>query len=233
MRRPLLYTIVLVLVARPVFAQQAVFDPAVTAQNVISAVLKEYLISVQRNQHTQLWKMGRRLSVFTDLGKYAPTDPPRWRTHGGDFLFAQVYNDALIFGDPPGAAFLAVSHPVLSAQGLLGRLGQASRRAITSRLATLNLTDAAAIAATNDTGQIRLNGRKKELPAIDALEAHSQPGRWRRYRFSFISAKGECSRRCPRLDASSPRIEPTRYLFRKFVAEREGFELFEPVFLTG
>ena len=41
-----------------------------------------------------------------------------------------------------------------------------------SRLATLNMTDAAAIAATNDTGQLRFNGRKHELPAIDALEAH-------------------------------------------------------------
>ena len=36
----------------------------------------------------------------------------------------------------------------------------------------MNLTDAAAIAATNDTGQLRFNGRKQELPAIDALEAH-------------------------------------------------------------
>ena len=33
-------------------------------------------------------------------------------------------------------------------------------------------TDAAAIAATNDTGQLRFNGRKHELPAIEALEAH-------------------------------------------------------------
>jgi hypothetical protein len=39
-----------------------------------------------------------------------------------------------------------------------------------AQLATVDLTDAAAIAATNDTGQVRFNGRKKELPAIDALE---------------------------------------------------------------
>jgi hypothetical protein len=99
-------------------------------------------------------------------------DPPRWRTHGGDFLYANGYNDALIFGDPSGAAFLAVSHPVVDARTLVDRLTPAARRAFTSRLATLNLTDAAAIAATHDTGQLRFNGRKHELQAIDALEAH-------------------------------------------------------------
>ena len=36
----------------------------------------------------------------------------------------------------------------------------------------MNLADAAAIAAIHDTGQLRFNGRKEELPAIDALEAH-------------------------------------------------------------
>ena len=40
-----------------------------------------------------------------------------------------------------------------------------------SRLATIELADAVAIAAINDTGSLRLNGRKQELPAIDALEA--------------------------------------------------------------
>jgi hypothetical protein len=36
----------------------------------------------------------------------------------------------------------------------------------------VNLAEATAIAATNDTGQLRFNGRKKELPAIDALDAY-------------------------------------------------------------
>ena len=44
------------------------------------------------------------------------SDVPRWRTHGGDFLYANGVNDALNFGDPLGAAYLAVSHPVLNAQ---------------------------------------------------------------------------------------------------------------------
>ena len=153
-------------------AQISVYDPAVTARNAATAAVEEFLLNTERLQHSQLRRMSQRLSLFTSLAKYALQDPPRWRTHGGDFLFAQAYNDALIFGDSAGAAFLAVSHPVADARDLLARLTPAARRVITSRLATLNMTDAAAIAATNDTGQLRFNGRKYELPAIDALEAH-------------------------------------------------------------
>lgn len=171
MRRPILVVVLLLLLAQPMGAQLVIHDPANTARNAISAILKEYLLNTQRDQHSQLRRMAQRLSLLTNLGKYAPLDPPRWRTHGGDFLFAQAYNDALIFGDPAGAAYLAVSHPVVNAQALLGRLSPVARRVITSRLATLNVADAVAIAATNDTGQLRFNGRKQELPAIDALEA--------------------------------------------------------------
>lgn len=153
-------------------AQISVYDPAVTARNTATAVVKEFLLNTERQQHSQLRRMAQRLSLFTNLAKYVLEDPPRWRTHGGDFLYANGYNDALIFGDPSGAAFLAVSHPVVDARTLMDRLTPAARRAFTSRLATLNLSDAAAIAATHDTGQLRFNGRKHELQAIDALEAH-------------------------------------------------------------
>jgi hypothetical protein len=98
-------------------------------------------------------------------------DTPRWRTHGGDFLYASGINDALIFGDPAGSAYLAVTHPVIAARALLGRFTLAAQRAMTSRLATIELADAVAMSAINDTGSLRLNGRKQELPAIDALEA--------------------------------------------------------------
>jgi hypothetical protein len=54
----------------------------------------------------------------------------------------------------------------------VAQLSPAARRGFESRLATVNLTDAAVIAATHDTGQLRLNGRRRELQAIDALERH-------------------------------------------------------------
>jgi hypothetical protein len=172
MRRAILLFVICVAVSANVGAQISVYDPAVTARNSVTAVVKELLLDTERQQHSQLRRMAQRLSLFTNLAKYVLEDPPRWRTHGGDFLYANGYNDALIFGDPAGAAFLAVSQPIVDPRPLLARLSPAARRAFTSRLATLNLTDAAVIAATHDTGQLRFNGRKHELQAIDALEAH-------------------------------------------------------------
>jgi len=172
MRRVLLTFVLVALCAPLASAQLVVTDPAVTFRNSVTAALKEYLLNVQQEQHRKLRRMARRLSMHTNLDKFALPDPPRWRTHGGDFLYSQAYNDALIFGDPNGAAFLELSQPLAGVQGLLNRLDPAARRVLAARLATVNLADATAIAATNDTGQLRYNGRKRELPAIDALEAN-------------------------------------------------------------
>jgi len=113
------------------------------------------------------------LSMFTSLDKYRLLDVPRWRTHDFEnpdvFLFARDYHAALNYGDSSGRAFLAVSHPVVDAAAALARLAPASRRALVSQLATLDLADAAVIAATHDTGQSRYNGRR-ELAAIEALQ---------------------------------------------------------------
>lgn len=151
-------------------AQFVVYDAATTARNAVTATLKEYLYQTQVQQHTKIREMARRLSALTSLRKYALADVPRWRTHGGDFFYAQPYNDALIFGDPTGAAFVDLSLPLLAASGLISRLDPGARRVVEARLATVNLADAAAIAGTHGTGQLRFFGRKSELPAIDALE---------------------------------------------------------------
>jgi hypothetical protein len=153
-------------------AQITVFDPAVTARNTATASVKEFLLNTEREQHSQLRRMAQRLSALTNLGKFVVQDPPRWRRHGSEFLFAQAYNNALTLGDPAGAALLAVSHPVGDAGELLARLTPLARRVMTSRLATVNLADAAAIGATNDTGMLRFNGRRNEMLAIDTLETH-------------------------------------------------------------
>jgi hypothetical protein len=52
----------------------------------------------------------------------------------------------------------------------LGALPLAARRSIGSRLALVDVADAAAIAGIQATGQLRLNGRQSELQVIDALE---------------------------------------------------------------
>lgn len=162
----------LVVTAGSVSAQIAVHDAAVTARNAATALAKEYLLNVQRTQHAQLREMAQRLSLITDLRKYVLVDQPRWRTHGGDFVYASPFNDALIFGDAEGTAYTALTHPLVDLNGRISQLPAPARRAIEARLATVNLTDAAAIAAVHDTGQLRYNGRKQELPAINILEGH-------------------------------------------------------------
>jgi hypothetical protein len=156
--------------SRDASAQLVVYDGATTARNTVTATLKEYLYQTQLQQRLKIREMARRLSALTSLRKYSLEDVPRWRTHGGDFFYAQPYNDALIFGDSAGAAFVDLSQPLLPAARLLDRLDAAARRRMEARLATVNLADAAAIAGTHGTGQLRLLGRRNELQAIDALE---------------------------------------------------------------
>lgn len=148
-----------------------VYDAAVTAQNAITAHLKQLETEMQTLQRQKLGRMARRLSMWTDISKYSLRDAPRWRTHGGDFLYAEPFNEALIFGDSTGAAYLFLSHPVQSAFGAVHRLPLSARPAFESRLATVEAADAAVISATNDTGRLRLNGRKSEFEAIEALDA--------------------------------------------------------------
>jgi hypothetical protein len=171
--RNLILTIGFVLgVSEPSHAQWVVNDPAVTYRNSVTAVLKEVLLRLQQQQHSELRRMAQRLSMFTTLAKFRVPDPPRWRIHdfeGPAFLYARDYHAALNYGDSSGRAFLAVSHPVADAAPALGRLSPQARRTLLSQLATLDLSDSAVISATHDTGQLRYNGRR-ELAAIDALE---------------------------------------------------------------
>lgn len=161
----------LVLVPRSGAAQVAVFDPAVTMRNTLTATVKELLWRLQQEEHRKLRRMSRRLSMHTDLGRYALPDPPRWRTHGDErFLFSVPYNDALIFGDASGSAYAGVTHPLLNAGDLSRLESPESRRALAAALATVNVTDATAIEGLHDSGRLRFNGRKFELPAVDVLE---------------------------------------------------------------
>jgi len=153
-------------------AQIVVSDPAVTYRNSVTAVLKEMLVRLQQQQHSELRRMAHRLSMFTTLAKFRVTNPPLWRIHDFEsptFLFSRAYHAALNYGDGAGQAFLAISHPFIDPTPAMARLPAQARRALSSQLATLDLSDAVAIAGTHDTGQLRYNGRR-ELAAIDGLE---------------------------------------------------------------
>jgi len=154
-------------------AQVAVFDAAVTFRNSVTATIKEYLLTVQAQQHRQLRRMSRRLSVFTDLAKYRLPDPPRWRTHAWEnneaFLYATGFHAALNYGDAGGDAYRGVSQALQDVGDAINRLTPAAARLLTTRLATLDVADAAMIAGVHETGRLRYNGRS-EIRAIEALD---------------------------------------------------------------
>src|SRR6476659_11443685 len=136
-------------------AQIVVFDPAITVRNTVTAVVKELLANLQEQQRRQIRRMSRRLSLFTDLQKYMLPEPPRWRIHIFDdpeaVLFASDYNAALNYGDASGNAFRGVTLPVIDARTLFGEEDPTAVREFAARLATINIADATAISATNDT----------------------------------------------------------------------------------
>ena len=159
--------------SQPARAQFVVFDAAVTMRNSVTATVKEYLLATQREQHERLQRMASRLSALTDLKKYAPALRPGWRTSvAGGLPISQAYDAALYAGDSSGTAYSNAVQSVIAAQSALDRLTSSGRRTMTSRLATINLADATIIAATNDAGRLRSNGREHEQRAIDSLEAH-------------------------------------------------------------
>jgi hypothetical protein len=164
--------VAITLAAGPASAQWVVYDKAVTTRNSITAMVKEYLLATQRDQHERLRRMAARLSGVTNLGKYAPAEPLLWRAATPSGLaISQAYASALYDGDAVGTAYMAAVQGVpaidLSARGL----PPPARRAVTSRLATIDLADATLLAAIDDVGRLRANGRTREQSAIDALEA--------------------------------------------------------------
>lgn len=172
MRRILLICGLVLGLATPSHAQWVVYDPAVTYRNSVTAVLKELLVRLQEQQHSELRRMAQRLSMFATLTRYRAADTPLWRIHDFEsptFLYSRGYQAALNYGDGSGREFLAVSHPLIDPTAGIGRLPAVARRALLSQLATVDLTDATVIAATHDSGQLRYNGRR-ELAAIDGLE---------------------------------------------------------------
>lgn len=150
-----------------------VIDPATLLKNTVTALLKSDILEVLGEQLTSIHRMARRLSVFADLRRFALPEPPMWRTHGSDdFLYSADYNNALIFGDGTGMAYLDVIRPVTPAGDALGGLTPEARLALLAQLATLDVADATGMAGLDQTGRLRLAGRKNEFFAIEALEAH-------------------------------------------------------------
>src|SRR5581483_7328800 len=152
-------------------AQIVVTDPATTIKNAAIAALKNEVFDVLTNQATCLRKMAKRLSLATNLDKYAVTDTPEWRIHwfidDGTFLYANPYTAALNYGDGTGQSFEEVARArVAPGSELAGLAGDGEDTAaldvIASELATLDVADSTIIAGTDQTGQLRYNGRREQ-----------------------------------------------------------------------
>jgi hypothetical protein len=152
-------------------AQWAVWDPATTAQNAVTAGLKEQALETLTKQYGILYRMARRLSVATSLDRYTTPDPPRWRIHDAETShYANRYHAALNYGDATGEGYEAVARSRRSAVQALGAMSAAARDVVLRELATLDAADSAAIVATHQAGALRYNGRR-EMQAIDVLES--------------------------------------------------------------
>jgi len=155
-------------------AQVVVTDPATTIKNIVIAGLKSQIVETLTDQARKIRRMARRLSVFTDLTKYAVPEPTRWRSYRYQDvnLYANPYAEALNFGDPEGVAFADVTRArstIESELAELAELSPAAAAAIAAQLATLDLADSTLIAGTDQNGRLRPQG-KREMRAIDALE---------------------------------------------------------------
>src|SRR5262245_8576363 len=135
-------------------AQIVVTDPATTIKNIVTAVLKNQIVDAQAEQARQIRRMARRLSVFTDLGKYKVADPTRWRSYRyqDSNLYANSYVEALNFGDPDGTAYASVSRTRSAVGPALAEFGEdapALESSLAAALATLDLADSTMITGTD------------------------------------------------------------------------------------
>ena len=157
-------------------AQFVVSDPWTTGQDTTIAIFKDLLLQVLTNESDQLRQMAKRLSAWTSLIPFWLPDAPAWRIHvffGDQFLYANPYTAALNYGDPGGTAYEGVARDRQQPGAELTALAASAPdayAAVVSALATLDLADSTIIAGTDQTGQLRFNGRQ-ESDAIDALDA--------------------------------------------------------------
>jgi hypothetical protein len=155
-----------------IFGPLLVHDPSVTLRNSVTAAIQELMVRLQGDHRQRVERMARRLTAFTNLGKYAIAETPEWRIHdfwSDDVLFAHDYHAALNYGDRRGSAYARIVEPLVGLDDERVSLSSAAWPAFRARLATINATDAVAVAATNDAGLLRYIGRRDQA-AIEALQ---------------------------------------------------------------
>lgn len=171
-RLVLIATTVLSIGLGSAWAQIAVTDPATTARNAVTALLKGRILDTVTAQYERLRRMARRLSAHTNLEKYAASNPPQWHTRALEHEFASGYDRALRTGDQTGAEYTRVARTRRPPGDLLAGLSPAAREAVEHLLATLDAADSTLIVSTHQVGMLRSSGGE-EAAAINHLEAHA------------------------------------------------------------
>ena len=165
MRRAIVGTLVLILVAPPASAQLAVIDPANLAQAILIVQRTQRHLEELQAQYRTIVRMAQGLGRM-DQYRIPPSalighDVGRW-TYGSRWIAA------LNSGDATGAAYLATATP-LAPPNAPGRLTAAARRAFERQYATVEITDSVAMMGGHQVGLMR--GYYGELQrAVDALE---------------------------------------------------------------
>ena len=140
----------------------------------IAAIYQEYLLETEQAQHAKLCGDGQapqrlcRTCARYALARRAALAYTRRRTSST----RTAYNDALDLRRPARGGVPRREPPGAERTGR-ARTARHRRRDASWPAGWRRWTwpMPSAIAATNDTGQLRFNGRRQELPAIDALEA--------------------------------------------------------------
>ena len=145
-----------------------VIDYGVLWQQATLARLREQVLNVITENGHLIRRMGRRLTVFVDMARYAPQGMPLWRTRQGESTVPGVsaYMDSLNLG---GDATEAVTVPMAVAETALLKLDLARAEALRLRLAQAELDQSIFALGSSATGRER-SRRKKEKADLEELE---------------------------------------------------------------
>jgi len=165
MKRMIVGTVLLVLVATPVNAQFAVIDPANLAQAILIVQRTQRQYEELRAQYRTIIRMAQGLGRM-DTYRTPPLAMTRHDT--GRWTYARQWIAGLNSGDATGAAYLATALP-LAAPNVPPRVSAAARRAFERQYATAEITDSVAMMGGHQVGLMR--GYYTQLQeAVQALE---------------------------------------------------------------
>lgn len=151
-RRALVTTVVLAMVASPVNAQWAVFDPSNFAQAVLIAQRTERQYEELLAQYRTILRMAQGLG---SMEVYRTPPIVATRHDAARWLYGAPWLQGLNSGDATGAAYWATALPLLRPTALPASLTPAARRMLERQYATIEITDSVATMGGHQVGLMR------------------------------------------------------------------------------